>query len=256
MAKKNESKAKVSKDASNDKDVKEKKDAKKLKNEDASKKEKETKKKIKKEKEQVEESKDMLVPLNVYLSTGIHIGMKQRVKEMEKYIYKVRPDKLAVFDIAKIDERLKYAINLLANYNPEDILVVSRKINGHKPVVMFAEATGAKAVYGRFMPGTLTNPYYEKFMEPKIIVLTDPFADKQALDEAVRANIPVIAFCDTFNSTRFIDLVVPMNNKGKKSVALVYWILAKEYLKKRGEIKGDAEFKYTVDDFEMPSSKN
>ena len=200
-------------------------------------------------------NKQMLVPLNVYLSTGIHIGMKQRVKDMMHYIYKVRQGKLAVFDISKIDQKIKYAINLLSNYEPQDIMVVSRKLNGHKPVVKFAEAIGCKHVYGRFMPGMLTNPYYEEYVEPKIIVLTDPFADKQALREAVKANIPIIAMCDTFNSTRFIDLVIPMNNKGKKSVSLVYWIIAEEYLKKRGEIKGDAEFKYSVEDFEMPSKK-
>ncbi len=221
-------------------------------------KEKETKSSISESKESKKEkdsgdSEKLLVPLNVYLSTGIHIGMKQRVKDMEPYIYKVRPDKLAVFDISRINEKINLAVNMLSNYDPEDILVVSRKINGHKPVVKFAEAIGCRAVYGRFMPGTLTNPYYDKFIEPKIIILTDPFADKQALEEAVKANIPIIAMCDTFNSTRFIDLVVPMNNKGKKSVALVYWIIAKEYLKARGIIKGDAEFKYTVDDFEMPS---
>ncbi len=197
----------------------------------------------------------LLVPLNVYLSTGIHIGMKQKLKEMMPYIYKIRQDKLAVFDISKIDEKIRLAINMVSNYDPEDILVVSRKLNGHKPVVKFAEATGSKYVYGRFMPGMLTNPSYDKYIEPKLLIVTDPFADKQAVMEAVKANIPIIAMCDTFNSTRFIDLVIPMNNKGKKSVSLVYWLLAKEYLKKRGVIKGDAEFKYTVDDFEMPSKK-
>lgn len=196
---------------------------------------------------------ELLVPLNVYLSTGIHIGMIQRLKVMAPYIYKVRPDKLAVFDIKKIDERIRLAAQMLANYAPDEILVVSRKKNGQKSVVMFAEAAGgAHAKYGRFMPGTLTNPNYDGYFEPKIIVVTDPFADKQALLEAYNANVPVIGLCDTYNNPQYVDLVVPLNNKGKKSVALFYWILAREYLKIRGDIKGYAEYKYSAEDFEMP----
>ncbi|MFH1126864.1 MAG: 30S ribosomal protein S2 [archaeon] len=199
--------------------------------------------------------KELLVPLNVYLSTGIHIGMIQRLKVMAPYIYKVRSDKLAVFDIQKIDERIRLASQMLAQYEPGEILVVSRKKNGHKSVVMFAEAVaGVHAEYGRFMPGTLTNPHYDGYFEPKIIVITDPFADKQALLEAYNANIPVIGLCDTYNNPQYVDLIVPLNNKGKKSVALFFWILAREYLKIRGVIKGDAEFKYVAEDFEMPDT--
>ena len=202
-----------------------------------------------------EDEKKLLVPLNVYLSTGIHIGMKHRVKDMEKYIYRVRQDKLAVFDIPKIDYKIRMAAKMLSRYEPNEILVVSRKKNGHKPIVKFAEIIGANAMYGRFMPGTLTNPKYEKYLEPSIVILTDPFADKQAFEEALKSNIPIIAMCDTFNSTKNIDLVIPMNNKGRKSVALAYMLLAREYLKERGVIKGDAEFQYTIKDFEMPISK-
>ena len=195
---------------------------------------------------------DMLVPLNTYLAAGIQIGMRFRVKYMKKFIYKVRPNRICVFDVQKIDERLRIAAKFLAKYKPEDILVVGRKPNSHKPVVKFAEATGAKAVYGRFMPGALTNPYQEVYLEPKIVVITDPIADRQALEEAVKSNIPVIALCDSFNHPSNVDLVIPCNNKGRKSLALIYWILAREYLKERGVIKGDAEFKYSLDDFIMP----
>lgn len=198
---------------------------------------------------------ELLVPLNVYLSTGIHIGMIQRLKVMAPYIYKVRQDKLAVFDIQKIDERIRLAAQMLSKYEPQDILVVSRKRNGQKPVVKFTEAVeGSNARYGRFMPGTLTNPNYDGYFEPKIVVVTDPFADRQALLEAFNANIPIIGLCDTYNNPQYVDLVVPLNNKGKKSVALFYWILAREYLKLRNVIKGYAEFKFTLEDFEMPDA--
>lgn len=205
---------------------------------------------------EVKDTGGMLVPLNVYLSSGIHIGMSQRVKAMQPYIYKIRQDKLAVFDIAKIDERLLTAAKFLAQYAPEEIIVVSRKKNGHEPIKRFAEAiNGGIAIKGRFMPGSLTNPNYDKYIEPKVMVVTDPFADKQAIDEAFNANIPIVGMCDTYNSPQYIDVVIPLNNKGKKSVALAFWVLAREYLKAKGTIKGDAEFKYSIDDFENPKKK-
>ncbi|MCK5593842.1 MAG: 30S ribosomal protein S2 [Candidatus Aenigmarchaeota archaeon] len=201
--------------------------------------------------EQTGETK--LLPASNYLSAGIHIGMKQRVKAMDRYIYKVRSDKLAVFNVQLIDEQIQNVANLLSQYNPEDILVVSRKKNGHKPVVKFAEAIGgAKVIYGRFYPGTLTNPNYEKYIEPKIVIVTDPFLDKQIVDEAFNSNVPIVGLCDTFNNPKNLDIIISMNNKGKKAIALVYWLLAREILKNKGEIKGDAEFKFTLDDFEMP----
>lgn len=205
--------------------------------------------------EQEASEESLLVPLNVYLSTGIHIGMNQRVKAMMPYIYKIRSDKLSVFDIQKIDERLGLSAKFLAQYDPKDIIVVSRKKNGFNPVKKFADVLGSTAVTGRFMPGTLTNPNYPKYVEPKIIIITDPFADKQAIDEAFNANIPIVAMCDTYNDTRNVDFVLPLNNKGKKSVALAYWVLAREILKIKGEIKGDAEFKHTVEDFENYKKK-
>jgi len=195
---------------------------------------------------------ELLIPLNTYLAAGVHIGMRNKVKPMRKFIYRVRPNRICVFDIQKIDERLRAAAKLLAKYDPKDILVVGRKPNTQKPVFMFGDATGAKAVYGRFLPGTLTNPYQEVYLEPKIVVISDPIADRQALEEAVRANIPIIALCDSFNNPANVDLIIPCNNKGRKAIALIYWILARELLKERNEIKGDAEFKYSLDDFVMP----
>ncbi len=199
---------------------------------------------------------ELLVPLNHYLAAGVHIGMRNRVKAMKKFIYRVRPNKICVFDIQKIDERLRAAAKLLAKYEPEEILVVGRKPNSQKPVFMFGKVTGAKTIHGRFLPGTLTNPYQEVYLEPKIILISDPVADRQALDEATRANIPIIALCDTFNNPANIDLIIPCNNKGRKSLALIYWILAREFLKEKNEIKGDAEFKYELEDFMIPLEKD
>ncbi len=185
----------------------------------------------------------------VYLQAGSHIGLRSRTKDMRKFIFRVRQDGLSIIDASKIDERIKIAAKFLSRFNK--IMVVSRKPNGHKPVKMFAEAVNGKAVIGRFLPGTLTNPNFEEYYEPDVVVVTDPIADKQAIKEAVKMHIPVVALCDTSNTFRNIDLVIPCNNKGKKSLATIYYMLAKEVLKAREEIKNDEEFKYKLEDFEM-----
>ncbi len=189
---------------------------------------------------------DLLVPLDKYLSAGMHIGMKQRTEDMSRFIYKVRPDGLAVLNIRETDRRLKQVANMIAQH--DNVLVVSRKGIGRKPVRMFGEATGYDAVPGRLIPGSLTNPDYRFFKEPDLVVISDPIADAQALREAVSMRIPVIALCDTYNETRNVDYVLPINNKGRKSMALAFWILAREVNKIREGIK-DAEFKYDVNDF-------
>lgn len=184
----------------------------------------------------------LLVPREQYLSAGVHIGLTTKTADMERFIYKVRPNGLAVLNIGTIDRRVCYVANLLAER--KNVLVVSRKENGQQPARKFAEAAGAKAVAGRFMPGSLTNPTYKEFFEPDILVVTDPLADRQAIHEAVQMRIPIIGFADTFNETSFLDVIIPSNNKGKKSLALIYWLLAKLIKEKRGE-----KFEATLEDF-------
>jgi len=186
---------------------------------------------------------ELLIPKQEYLSSGIHIGMKSRTKNMKKFIYKVREDGLAVLNLKTLDVRISITAKFLVNM--KKILLVGRKLNSHKPIKKFCEIVGCDYVIGRFMPGTLTNPSYEKFLEPDIVVLTDPLSDRQALKEALDSRIPIIALCDTFNETRNIDLVIPCNNKGRKSLALIYLLIAREILKNRGE----KEFNYKLEDF-------
>ncbi len=168
---------------------------------------------------------------------------------MEQFIYKTRPDGLSVLNLQKIDERIRHAINLLSNYSPEDILVVSRRENGWKAVKMLSKTTGIRVFAGRYTPGLLTNPNLEKYMEVKIVLVTDSWPDKNVINDAIKVGVPVIALCDTNNQSNNIDLVVPCNNKGKKSLGLFFWIVAKEYLQRRGVIKNESEFKESVDDF-------
>ncbi|WP_457619863.1 30S ribosomal protein S2 [Methanopyrus sp.] len=198
------------------------------------------------------ENDDLLVPLNDYLAAGVHIGTQQKTKDMEPFIYRTRADGLHVIDVRKTDERIRIAANFLSMYNTDEILVVSRRYYGQKPVSKFAEATGATAIPGRFVPGTLTNPEYDGYLEPEVIVLTDPRADFQALVEAQSVGIPIVALCDTDNFTGNVDLAIPTNNKGRKALALVYWLLARELLKKLGRLEEDEEFEYDPEDFEGP----
>jgi len=191
----------------------------------------------------------LLVDVNHYLKAGVHIGTKFRTKYMSQFIYKIRPDGLAVLNLQKINDRIGLAAKFLAKYNPEDTLIVGRRENSWDALNMFAKATGVRCIAGRYPPGMLTNPILEIFAEAKLLVVVDPWLDKNALNDAVKIGIPVVAICDTNNESNLIDLVVPCNNKGKKSLGLFFYVLAKEYLKYKGIIKTDEEFKYKEEDF-------
>ena len=195
------------------------------------------------------EQQEFLIQLDLYLKVGLHIGTKFRTKYMEPFIYRVRPDGLAVLNVQKIDRRIDVAAKFLAQYRPEDILVVCRRENGWMAAKLFSKLTGIRVFTGRYPPGLLTNLALENFTETKIMLVTDPWPDKNAVNDAVRVGIPIIAFCDTNNTANNVDLIVPCNNKGKKSLGLVFWIIAKEYLKLRGVIRKDEDLKVTVDDF-------
>jgi len=190
----------------------------------------------------------LLVANDEYLKSGIHIGTKFRTKYMDHFIYKTRPDGLSVLNIQQIDERIRLAANLLANYAPEEIIISSRRENGWKPVKLFGELTGATIFAGRYPPGILTNPFLRNFKEGKIMLVVDPWPDKNAVEDAQRIGIPVIALCDTNNQTNNLDFVVPCNNKGKKSLGLFFFLLTKLYVVQRGLMK-EEEFKQTIEDF-------
>ena len=194
-------------------------------------------------------AEQFLVPLEQYLKVGIHIGTKFRTKYMEPFIYKVRPDGLAVLNVQEIDKRIGIAAKMLSKYEPNSILVVGRRENSWKSVEMFAKATGIRVLIKRYPPGILTNQDLEDFTEIKLLFATDPIPDKNAVRDAVKIGIPVIALCDTNNEANYVDLIIPCNNKGKKSLGLIFWILAKEYLRLKGVIKSEQEMKYSVDDF-------
>lgn len=189
--------------------------------------------------------REMLVEKEKYLENGVHIGTSSKTNDMKRFIYKTMPNGLTVLNLSTLDEKIGIAAEFLASH--KNILVVGRKIN--KPIEVFTKAVGARSITGRFMPGSLTNPSFRNFFEPDVVLITDPFIDKQVLKEALDIRIPIVALCNTFNQTSYIDLVVPCNNKGKKSLAMVFYLLTREILKARKEIEKNEDFKYKLDDF-------
>ena len=194
--------------------------------------------------------KEFLIPEEIFLTSGVHIGTQQKSADMKNFIFKVRTDGLYVLNIQLTNERIKYASKFLARYNPSNVLAVSARQYGQKPVSTFAKTLGFSVFAGRFIPGTLTNPNLPKYTEPELLVVTDPAADAQALKEAISVGIPVIGFCDANNETKNVDYIIPANNKGRRSLAVVYWLLTRETLKERGDIQTNDEYTITIEDFE------
>ncbi len=205
----------------------------------------------KEETREVRKGIELLIPLDQYLAAGTHIGTHICTKFMEKFVYRVRNDGLYILDIRKIDERIKIAAKFLARFEPAKIAAVSVRPYGQKPVQKFCQYVGCHAFTGRFLPGTFTNPSLKWYFEPDVVVITDPRADSQALREAAAVGIPIVALTDTDNRTEFIDLIIPANNKGRKSLALLYWLLARQVLRERGAIPADGDLPEPPSSFEV-----
>lgn len=192
---------------------------------------------------------ELLIPEETYLTSGVHIGTQQKSASMRRFVYKVRFDGLHVLDIRETDRRIRIAAKFLARYPADKVLAVSQRQYGQKPVRVFAKTIGAVSYAERFVPGCLTNPSLADYIEPKVLVVTDPATDMQALSEAVSIGIPIVGLCDVNNETRNVDLVIPANNKGRVALATVYWLLAREVLRTRA---GGVEVPYnlTIEDFQ------
>jgi small subunit ribosomal protein S2 len=184
------------------------------------------------------------------LSTGIRVGTPVKTKFMSPFIVRANPEGLYILDISKTLTRIDVAAKFIGRSDISKIIVVSAREYGKTPVQKFCEATGASGIIGRFMPGTFTNPSLSSYMEPQVVIVTDPQADFQAVLEATRAGVPVVAIANSDNVTSNVDLVIPANNRGRKALATVYWLLTREVLKKQGKIKSDNEMKISIDDFE------
>jgi small subunit ribosomal protein S2 len=184
------------------------------------------------------------------LSTGIRVGTPIKTKFMVPFITRANPEGLYILDISKTLARIDVAAKFIGRTNIANVAVTSSREYGKTPIEKFCELTGARGIFGRFMPGTFTNPSLPKYLEPEIVIVTDPQADEQAVMEATRAGVPVIALSNSDNITSKVDVVIPTNNRGRKALATVYWLLTKEVLKKQGKIKSDSEMPLAIDDFE------
>ncbi|MEM1509967.1 MAG: 30S ribosomal protein S2 [Thermofilaceae archaeon] len=193
---------------------------------------------------------ELLVPLELYLVTGIRIGTRMKSRFMKRFIYGIRPDGLYLLDVQEIDRRIRIASRFIARYDPARIVVVSARQYGFTPVQKFCALTGCMSIIGRFPPGILTNPQFSNYIEADLLIATDPRVDFQAISEASTIGIPVVAFCDTDSSVENVDVVIPANNRGRKSLALLYWLLARQVLRERGELPPGGELPIPPEEFE------
>ncbi|KAK3809583.1 MAG: 40S ribosomal protein S2 [Benniella sp.] len=188
--------------------------------------------------------------IKLLLSAQSHLGTKNVDVHMESYVWKRRGDGVHIINIGKTWEKLVLAARVIvAIENPADICVISARPYGQRAALKFASHTGAQAIAGRFTPGTFTNYITRAFKEPRLIIVTDPLTDHQAIKEASYVNIPVIAFADTDSPLKYVDIAIPTNNRSKHAIGLAYWLLAREVLRLRGTIPRSAPWEVMVDMF-------
>jgi small subunit ribosomal protein S2 len=203
----------------------------------------------------VSTEEELLLPRDTLLSAGTHIGTRMKTRDMEQFIYRVRPDGLFVLDVKKTDERIRVAAKFLSRFEQSKIAVAATRLYAQEPVRKFCEVTGAIPLAGRFIPGILTNPLYPNRVEPDVLIVSDPRADSQAVREASSVGIPVVALCSTDNDFSGVDLVIPTNNKGRRALAIIYWLLARQMLREKGELPLDKDLPLTIEDFEAKISR-
>ncbi len=184
------------------------------------------------------------------LSTGIRVGTQVKTKFMKPFITKASPEGLYMLDLDITLKKIKAAAKFINRLGTDKLIVCSGRQYAETPIEKFCEMLDSKKLVGRFMPGTLTNPSLPYYIEPKLVLISDPQVDEQAITEATNAGIPIIGIANTDNITSKLDVIIPANNRGRKALATVYWLLVRQILIERGELKEDEPMKLEIDDFE------
>jgi small subunit ribosomal protein S2 len=182
-----------------------------------------------------DEEATLLIPFEDYEENAVNIGTQQKSADMKRFIERVREDGLYLLNVNITDARIRAIAAFLNNFESPRIMVVSARQYGQRPARLFSEAIGANSAVGRFIPGSLTNPVLRSYVEPDVLFVTDPASDQQALIEAVNSGLPIVGIVDANNNLRNVDIALPANNKGRRSLAQIYWLLAREVLKLRGK---------------------
>ena len=184
------------------------------------------------------------------LATGIRVGTQVKTKFMVPFITKASPEGLYMLDLDITLEKIKTVAKFINRLGTDNLIVCSGRQYAETPIEKFCEMLGAKKLLGRFMPGTLTNPSLPYYIEPKLVFISDPQVDEQAIIEATNAGIPIVGIANTDNLTSNLDVIIPANNRGRKALATVYWLLVRQILIEKGELKENESMKYQIDDFE------
>jgi small subunit ribosomal protein S2 len=182
--------------------------------------------------------------------SGLRVGTNVKTKFMKSFITKTTDEGLYMLDGDMTLEKIMTSAKFINRVGAENIIVCSGRQYAGIPIEQFCEMTGAKHHLGRFMPGTLTNPSLPYYIEPKIVFISDPEVDEQALIEATNAGIPVIGLSNTENITSKLDIIIPANNRGRRALATMYWLLVRQILIEKGELKENESMKKEIEDFE------